>query len=215
MNKNGKNKRTKNKVNNTIPPSLVLKPKLSAVFRFRIGVLTSDRIVTRRCLLSIMATGTGTGNYTTIFSGIKLKRIEFWSASTTNIIDFGNIAIEWQDPRGPSLLIQDTGTSVRPGHINTRPPKNGSSEMWSSCNATFLDEPLFFISGTLGSIVDIYVSAVLSNGPGTTSPEFLARTSASLLAGTYFAALDNATGAGLAGTQVITPVTPLATIVYT
>lgn len=210
------NRKKKNKVVHNVPYQISQKVTISQTFRFRVNAIIADRVVTRQCIMSLLACGSVGGlNYITLFSGVKIRKVEIWGTSTANIVDIGIVALEWQDARGPGLLMSDAGTSVRPGHIVSKPPKGGSAEMWSSCNATFLAETLFFVTAPLGSIIDVHVNAVIGNGPGTTGAENLVRTSASVLTGVYFAALDNTTAGGAAGLQTIQPLVAVASVVYT
>jgi hypothetical protein len=137
-----------------------------------------------------------------------------WEASSTSVLN--SCALEWQGDRESSRLLSDSGNSMRPAHISSKPGKDSQAAMWSTLSATYLNEVLFLVTLRSGGIIDVHVNYVLANGQSVTYPnvEYLIRTTAAVgVIGNVLATLDNSSVAGAAGTQILDP--PVAGFIQT
>lgn len=156
----------------SFPPQLAQKPVFGRIIRFQADADVSDFGVTRGHVLKLAVAKSGvdvTG--VTMWSGVKIRRIDVWSASSVGDVGaFVTNSIEWQSNDGPSKLITDTGNINRPAHISTSPPTKSLAGFWSQIrdSASFSDV-LFYLTCSNGSIIDLHLSFV--EGNGTTSTE--------------------------------------------
>ena len=192
------------------PPTIKQKPLQNRVFRYITAEDVTNAPITRKCLLSLILAGTVPAAppyyMSTILSAVRLDRICIWSIPQAPEL-FSNIALEWQDTRGCATLLNDQGSPTRPAHISSRPPMNSTSGMWSGLSPTYLNEPLFYISVPAGTVIDMHVTYVLSDGSQTNS-ECLRREVAASLAGTTlvgYPALDSYSIGGGVGAKQILP----------
>jgi len=137
-----------------------------------------------------------------VIESIKLTRIDIWGASLSSDINFSTVSLEWEDTRGNSKVITDSGTINRPAHIRCKPPRDGTAGMWSNFT-TFLNDPLMFLIAPVGSIIDVKVSFCIGNGT-TNNASYITRTCVGG-PGLFYLALDNSSAGGTAGTNVYPP----------
>lgn len=115
------------------------------------------------------ATTTVTGS--SIFTSVKISRVSIWSppasqgaATTCSVTWFGNTG------NSSEKEISDTSVSTaQPAHVDTRPPRNSLASFWQTTSST----ALAVLTAPTGSIIDVWVSGILGDGPTTTSPATL------------------------------------------
>jgi len=202
-----KKKVMKKKVVHSFPPSIDLAPIQTMTFRFvaSSGSNLSSTIY-RRNLLCLIMSQSVTLVLGSIFESVRLKKVEIWGASVTSDINFSTVSLEWEDPRGNTKIITDSGTVNKPAHIVCKPPKDSTVAMWSNFNTTYVNEPLFFIAFGAGSIIDVTLNFSIANGT-TSNASYITRTTASTSLGMYYLNLDNSNAAGNnnGGTILIPP----------
>ncbi len=149
---------------------MVQKPILTRTIRYQTDVLINNNPVTRGDLLKMMfAISNNPVDGTTLWSGVRVTRIEMWSVDNTAMT---SCAVEWQATRGPSSLVVGTGTINQPAHVNTKPPKMSEAGFWSCCSdsSTIRSEVLFYLSCPVGTIVDVHIQFVEANGSVSSTP---------------------------------------------
>jgi hypothetical protein len=198
---------SKKKVIHNFPPSIDLAPIQTMTFRFVAGVGAGlSSTIYRRNLLCLIMSQNVNAILGSIFESVRLKKVEIWGASVTSDINFSTVSLEWEDPRGNTKIITDSGTVNKPAHIVCKPPKESTVAMWSNFNTTYVNEPLFFISYGAGSIIDVTINFSIGNGT-TNNASIITRTTASATIGLYYLNLDNSNAAGNnnGGTILIPP----------
>lgn len=209
-----KKKKAVKKAVHSFPPSIDLAPIQTMTFRFIAGAgsnLTST--IYRRNLLCLIMSQNVTLVLGSIFESVRLKKVEIWGASITADTNYSTVSLEWEDPRGNTKIITDSGTINKPAHIVCKPPKDSTVAMWSNFNTTYVNEPLWFMSYGAGSIIDVTINFSIGNGT-TNNASIITRTTASTTIGLYYLNLDNsnAAGNGNGGTILIPPPAVLTVI---
>lgn len=188
-----------------MPSQINMHPISSRVFRFGLNASQQSSTITRLCMLSLQSViGPGITQALTIIQSIRIKRVSIWctSAAGNNLDSF---SIEWLDEHGPSTQKTGSCTQMIAGHLVSRPPANSFAGLWSQVTSTTTyNEALFMINVLPKAIVDVECELVYSDGLQAQN-ESIARNTAGLPPGVAYAALDNATITGVAGTQTLGP----------
>lgn len=189
-----KNKRVKKQIIHSFPPQIDLAPIQTMTFRY-VAASTTTSTIYRRNLMCLIMSQNVTLVLGTIFESVRLKKVEIWGASATSDINFSTVSLEWEDPRGNTKIVTDSGTVNKPAHIVCKPPRESTVAMWSNLITTYVNEPLFFIAYSAGSIIDVTVNFSIGNGT-TNNASYITRTTASTTLGLYYLNLDNSNAAG-------------------
>jgi hypothetical protein len=208
MSNNRKSKKPQSRANR-FPPSRVLKPVQSRVLRFSTSNLVDNVPIDRNCLLKLLYTTDLSGTRgKTLYSGVRLKRVQMWATPTEGSTTMVSCSVEWQSSRGPTTLISDSGNATVPAHVDSKPPKDSDASYWSqvSSSTTIRNEILFYITCPIHTIVDITICYVEGNGTQAGPPsESIAINT--VVGGPFFDALianslDNSVGASLGGNRI-------------
>jgi len=152
------------------PPQISMKPVQSRIIRFITSEAKTDYPISRFNMLKLMtATGTAVATGTTIWTGVKLRRVEMWAVNSDIAIAPGTMvsaSVEWQASRGPSKLVSATGNLNQPAHLDSKPPKDSLAGFWSqvSDGPTVGAEILFYLTCTSGTVIDLHLNYVEANG---------------------------------------------------
>jgi hypothetical protein len=155
---------------NTQTPKIVsinASVKVSHRYRYAVDLASTPNTynITRANLLNLLfINNSGAKNNARLIAGIKLKRVEIISMSSSAVIRASSpISLEWLSNYGPSSEITDTPSSVSmPACIKTSPPKNSLASFWSLTGSNE-SEVLFKIvlPSSMGHTIDVWVEQVL------------------------------------------------------
>jgi hypothetical protein len=200
---------------NLFPPQVDLCPVQTMLFRFLATGNSSITIYRRNLLCLIMEQAAVAGPLVSIFESVRLKKVEMWGGSSTNDITPSNVALEWADTRGNSKIINDYGTINRPAHIVCKPAKGANAGMWSSMDAAYINEPLFTLTYTTSTVIDVTVNYCIANGI-TANDDLITRTTANATIGVFRLNLDNSNAGGNGnGASGLIPPSMMATVICT
>lgn len=205
----------KRKIVNAFPPSIDLAPVQTMTFRYVAAAGSTTSTIYRRNLLCLIMSQSITLVLGSVLESVRLKKVELWGASATSDITYSTVGLEWEDPRGNSKIITDSGTINRPAHLVCKPPKESTAAMWSNFTTTYVNEPLWFMSFSTGTICDVTVNFIIGNGT-TNNASYITRTTANTALGMYYLNLDNSNAAGNGnGGLIWLPVPSVTTVVAT
>jgi len=177
------------------PSQLKTNLEIKHQYRFTSTAATSTSI-TDTLLLSaagVVASTAVLGK--SIFQAVKINQIEIFTppasqgaSATCSILFPPSAAANYAMPRE----ITDTTVSVsEPAHVLTSPPPNSAASFWNGPSGA----NLFTLVAPTGSIIDVWLSLVLADGPADYNLPTATLVGASVGA-TYFCSLDSSTKAG-------------------
>jgi hypothetical protein len=161
------------------------------------GAMVND-VVQDIDLLNLIQQATSAISSSSLLAAVKLASIEMWSPPAASSSTPNTVAVRWTPTNyvgAPDKVISDTtlGTAFA-AHIMSRPPSTSVAGQWLAN----VGQPIMFLTGPEGTIVDATITFVLANGQPT---QAMPLTIAGATVGDVFlAALD------YSGSKVLAPV---------
>ncbi len=160
--------------------------------RFRFAATGSSTFsIHRSQLLSLLGIGSGSTSIYRLFSSVKLNRVEVWAVAGTGASDYAlaNVSLNWLSTLGPNTEVSASGNAINTAHFATSPPRSSLASFWS-LSGNNETELLFNVTVPTTAIIDVWIDAILNDGPGTTVTTSNSTTANNL----YFNCLDGTTG---------------------
>jgi len=178
------------------PRQLKTNIEIKHQYRFSSTSATLTDITATRLLTAagVSANTLGTGG-NSIYQSVKVNRIEIWSPPASQGANTTCSVLFPATNASPAREITDTTVSVtEPAHVLATPPPNALCGFWSDGSAGFGAQVLFSLVAPPGSIIDVWLSLIIRDGPAATAA------TAVLVGGTvgaiYYTSLDSGTSAG-------------------
>lgn len=127
-----------------------------------------------------------------MFQMVKVKRVEIWSPPASQGAAV-TCSILWpiSNSSQPREVSDTTVSTARPAHVVSSPPPLSLASFWTSASS---GTNLFTLVAPSGSVIDVWVSLVLGDGPngGAGTVTLVGAT----IGGQYYCSLDSGTAAG-------------------
>ncbi len=189
---------------NRFPPSYHSQPIMTRKIRYKASAALTGNVVTRGCIECFMVTRSATASTTEALTPIescRIAKIEMWGVDNTTPTAMTTISLLWAGDNSPNREVSATGNSEWPAHIVSRPPKNSSAGWWNS-EGSDDQEPLFYVVGPAGTVIDATFEYVFHDGVNGDS---VTLTSATTNVGVFYPHLDSLSASNTAGTQLLVP----------
>lgn len=135
-------------------------------------------------LIELLLFNSGPGPYHRVFDSVRLKSIELFSPSSTNVLH--TVAVEWLrvEPYGNrTQTVSDTAVGVtEPAHVRAMPPKDSYASSWLSPSGD--SKYLANLTLPFDTVVDITVQYVVNLNSAGVVAQYSGGTSTT--AGTLF-----------------------------
>lgn len=150
------------------PPQISANIKHNHHFRFTVTATCTKQAINAQSMLATagVMSISATAGYA-IHQSVRLNRIEIWcptlaqgSAQTCSVLFPANV-------NSPAMEISDTSVSVaQPAHVIAIPPANSLCSFWTDGT---VNSDLFYVTASVGAIVDVWLSLVFGDGPPVTA----------------------------------------------
>jgi len=185
------------------PPNYANQPIFRRKIRYQSNALTPNAItITRRCILNSLVvgarnTGASEGNVT-IMSSVRVRSLVAWGITSGSML-----AVSWLGTNAPDRMSSDVGTVDKPAVISCKSPPHSRASEWINTTDTDLDTPLFEITCSIGTVIDLKIEFIPQDGVCLAySGNFTFFTPPATALFVYTANLDNVTTANAPpGTQ--------------
>jgi len=181
------------------PPPFQANFRVKHRYRFQATSAGNSILITRRDLLNLNVVALTATTSARIFQSVKLNRVEMWAVAGSGTNDYGiaSVALNWLSSFGPNTEVSNTGNAINTAHVSGSPPRSSLASFWSSGGSSE-SEVLFSLTFTVGTIVDVWVDAVLYDGGGAPSVTVAGATANFM----YFLSLDRSSSNFLLPTSV-------------
>jgi hypothetical protein len=171
MLRRGRNRRNKQSIPTEVRITSIIKPyRADPIISFSIRyqantsntAINAARLVTRAYVLNTLIVNlAGLATCTRLLQAVRINKITVYTSASASI--------EWISAYGPTSATLVSGTStVSPGILVSRPPKNTLAGAWS-LNGSNESENLFSFTTTSGDYFDVEFSGVFCDRMGGTS----------------------------------------------
>lgn len=128
-----------------------------------------------------------------LFQSVKVNQIEIWTPPASQGAAVTCSVLFPSANNSPAREVSDTSVSVsQPSHVKVSPPPNSLCSFWQNGSSP---SSLFTLTAPSGSIIDVWLSLVMKDGPGGFAANTAVLVSATV--GTvYYCSLDSNTSAG-------------------
>jgi len=177
-------------------------------FRFRAISANQEIVITRACILSLLATFTGASPVVSLLTSARVRALRMWASTT------GDYDIQWLSDLGRTTHVTRTYIGGPPTCIVASPPASSRAGMWSRADslAATLAEPLFALTvasvesgATTSYILDVDLDYVSSDGLSS-SLAFTGGTETVGGNGIYGLPLDSLSVSNTVGTFALSPI---------
>jgi len=172
-------------------------------FRFQNTAGTTNVQIQIKDLLGLMATATAATTLTSLFCGIKIKRLTIRTPAAAAA--FASPTIQWNglNYERPQYLNESTLGTAEPAVLVSVPPKGSDPSFWLS-QATGAATVVVIISAPVNSIVDLDCTVILQNGStlGNVAPLTYSGSSGLTAGYVYYGNLDRSASSQFTPVQV-------------
>lgn len=159
------------------PPPYAPLIRATRVFRFICNTSvtgTSPVSVSIQDVLGYMQIANSATSSLVMFFAARVKRVQAWSTAPATAGSTVKVGIEWGSSGttagvgSPLVQIEDAATPFIPAHIDTRPPRWSSANLWADVTTVDPTMNAFSVTrATVGDIWDITVEYQMVGAPGS------------------------------------------------